>query len=39
VPPRLLADNIYSLQDWCKKQFAGREGELAAFYEQVGWRS
>ncbi|GFR50942.1 hypothetical protein Agub_g13262, partial [Astrephomene gubernaculifera] len=30
-------DNTYSLLSWCKKKFAGREAELAKFFEEV-WR-
>ncbi|PNH06256.1 Meiotic nuclear division protein 1 [Tetrabaena socialis] len=29
-------DNTYSLLSWCKKKFAGRESELAKFFEQNG---
>ncbi|GLC46636.1 Meiotic nuclear division protein 1 [Pleodorina starrii] len=29
-------DNTYSLLSWCKKKFAGRESELAKFFEENG---
>ena len=30
-------DNIYALQAWCKRQFSGREAELAAFFAEQGF--
>ena len=32
-------DNVYSLKQWCKKKFSGRDADIDKFFEENGLTS